>query len=164
MEQPKRKDKITACALLAFSVVYSLGCLNTRVGRIENPGAGLIPWLIAVFLIFFTTLNAFKVFKSGEKNKAPTKDKTRSSGYSAVIGIAVVILAYPFLLYQLKVIPATFVTIFAMLRILRYRTAFSSLVIAMIVSGSVFAIFTLLLGVTFPGGPVEQFLLRLRWK
>jgi uncharacterized membrane protein len=81
------------------------------VGRIENPGAGLIPWLIAIFLIFFTTINVFKVFKIGEKNKVIIKEEARSPSYSAVIGIAIVILAYPFLLYQLKVILATFITI-----------------------------------------------------
>ena len=163
MEHSKRKEKITACVLVALSIVYSLGCFNTKMGKIENPGAGLIPWLIAIFLIFFTTINAFKIFKSNEKNKVIIKEETRSYSYLAVIGIASVILAYPFLLYTLKVILATFITVFAMLRFLRHKNAFSSFVISIIVSVSVFAIFALLLGVTFPGGPMEQFLLRLRW-
>jgi putative tricarboxylic transport membrane protein len=164
MEPPQRKEKITACALLAFAIAYSLGCLNTRVGRIENPGAGLIPWLVAVFLILFTTLNAFKILRSKKETKVTIKAETHPFSSWAVIGIAAVVLAFPFLLYNLKVVPATFITIFAMLRFLRYRNAVSSLAIALMVSVSVFAIFALLLGVTFPGGPVEQFLLGLRWK
>jgi putative tricarboxylic transport membrane protein len=162
MEQSKRKEKITACVLVAFSIIYSLGCLNTRVGKIENPGAGLIPWLIAFLLILFTTINAVKAFKSNEKSNIIIKEEIRSYSYLAVIGIAGVILVYPFLLYTLKVILATFITVFAMLRFLRYKSTFSSFVISIIVSVTVFAFFAVLLGVTFPGGPVEQFLLRLR--
>ena len=68
MEQSKRKEKITACVMVAFSIIYSLGCLNTRVGKIENPGAGLTPWLIAILLILFTTINAVKASKSDDKS------------------------------------------------------------------------------------------------
>ena len=148
--------------MVAFSIIYSLGCLNTRVGKIENPGAGLIPWLIAFLLVLFTTINAFKAFKSDEKDKIIIKEETRSHSYLAVIGIASVILLYPLLLYTLKVMLTTFIAVFAMLRFLRYKTAFSSLVISVAVSVTVFVFFALLLGVNFPGGPVEQFLLRLR--
>jgi putative tricarboxylic transport membrane protein len=162
MEQSKRKEKIVACVLVAFSIVYSLGCLGTKVGKIENPGAGLIPWLIAILLILFTTINAVKAFKSNNKSNIIIKEEIRSYSYLAVIGIAGVILVYPFLLYTLKVILATFITVFAMLRFLRYKSTFSSFVISLAVSVTVFAFFAVLLGVTFPGGPVEQFLLRLR--
>jgi len=163
MEQSKRKEKIVACVLVAFSIIYSLGSLNTRVGKIENPGAGLIPWLIAILLILFTTINAVKAFKSDDKSDIIIKEEIRSYSYLAVIGIAGVILVYPFLLYTLKVILATFITVFAMLRFLRYKSALSSLVISAAVSVTVFVFFALLLGVTFPCGPVEQFLLGLRW-
>ena len=148
--------------MVAFSIIYSLGCLNTRVGKIENPGAGLTPWLIAILLILFTTINAVKASKSDDKSDIIIKEEIRSYSYLAVIGIAGVILVYPFLLYTLKVILATFITVFAMLRFLRYKSALSSLVISAAVSVTVFVFFALLLGVTFPGGPVEQFLLRLR--
>jgi putative tricarboxylic transport membrane protein len=162
MEQSKRKEKMAACVLVAFSIIYSLGCLNTRIGKIENPGPGLIPWLIAILLILFTTINAVKAFKSNDKSNIIIKEEIRSYSYLAVIGIAGVILVYPFLLYTLKVILATFITVFAMLRFLRYKSTFSSFVISIAVSVTVFAFFAVLLGVTFPGGPVEQFLLRLR--
>ena len=162
MEQTKRKEKITACALVAISIVYSLGCLNTKVGRIENPGAGLIPWLIAIGLIFFSAINAFKTLKRNDQDKSTVQTEDRASGYLAVIGIAGVVLIYPFLLYTLKFILATSITVFAMLRFLRYRNAFSSGVISLAVSVAFFAFFALLLGVTFPGGPMEQILLRLR--
>jgi putative tricarboxylic transport membrane protein len=160
--EPSKKEKITACVLVAFSFLYSIGCLNTRVGKIENPGAGLIPWMIAILLILFTSLNAFRVFKRTGKKEESTQDEPRSGGYVAVIGIAGVILAYPFLLYTFKVLLATFITVFAMLRFLRHQKALSSVVISAAVSVSVFTIFALLLGVTFPSGPLEQFLLRLR--
>ena len=149
--------------MVAFSIIYSLGCLNTRVGKIENPGAGLIPWLIAFLLVFFTTINAFKTFKRDEKDKGITEEQPRSHSSLAVIGIAGVILLYPLLLYMLKVMLTTFIAVFAMLRFLRYKSALSSFAISVAVSVTVFVFFALLLGVTFPGGPVERFLLGLRW-
>jgi putative tricarboxylic transport membrane protein len=163
MDQRRRKEKITACVLVALSIVYSFGCLGTKVGRIDNPGAGLIPWLIAVCLVIFTAINAFKVFKDDQKDNIISKEQPCSGRYTAVIGIACVILIYPVLLHYLKVIIATFITVFSILRFLRYKNAFSSLIVSLIVSVSVFSIFALLLGVTFPGGPLEEFLLRIRW-
>lgn len=149
--------------MVAFSIIYSLSCLNTRVGKIENPGAGLIPWLIAFLLVLFTTINALKAFRRHENDRTIIKEEPRSHSYPAVIGIAGVILVYPLLLYTLKVMLTTFIAVFAMLRFLRYKTALNSLVISVVVSLTVFVFFALLLRVTFPAGPLEQFLLSLRW-
>lgn len=160
MEHSTRKEKIIACVLVAFSIIYLLGCLNTSVGKIGNPGAGLIPWLIAVFLFICTGLNAFRTFKRRDDTSEPQPGPPAGS-CSAVIGIAIVILLYPLLLYTLKAILATFVSSFAMLRLMRYKSTPKCVVISLAVSASVYAIFGWMLGVTFPSGPIEQLMWRL---
>jgi putative tricarboxylic transport membrane protein len=160
MEHSTRKEKIIACVLLAFSIIYLLGCLNTSVGKIGNPGAGLIPRLIAACLIISTGLNALRIFKRRD-NTSEHQQATSVGSRSAVIGIAIVILLYPLLLYTLKAILATFVSSFAMLRLMRYKSVLKCLVISLAVSASVYVIFGLILGVTFPSGPIEELMWRL---
>jgi putative tricarboxylic transport membrane protein len=159
MEVSTRKEKITACVLVAFSIIYLLGCLNTSVGRIGNPGAGLIPRLIAVCLIIFTGLNAFHTFR--RRPGPSSRREALEVNYSSVIGIAIVVLLFPLLLHTLKAITATFVSSFAMLRLMHYKTALKCLIISLSISASVYIIFALILGVTFPSGPIEQLVWRI---
>jgi putative tricarboxylic transport membrane protein len=160
MEHSIRKEKIIACVLVVFSIIYLLGCLNTSVGRIGNPGAGLLPWLIAICLFISTGLNAFRTFKR-RGDTSEHQPETPMGSCSAVIGIAIVILLYPLLLYTLKALLATFVSSFAMLRLMRYKSIMKCLVISLAVSASVYVIFGLILGVTFPSGPIEELMWRL---
>jgi putative tricarboxylic transport membrane protein len=159
MEISTRKEKIIACVLVAFSLLYLLGCLNTSVGRIGNPGAGLIPRLIAVCLIIFTGLNAVRTFRR-RHGTSPPKEAPGANCF-AVIGIAIVVLLYPLLLHTLKVIMATFVSSFSMLRLMHYKTVVKCLIISLAISASVYIIFALILGVTFPSGPIEQLIWRI---
>jgi putative tricarboxylic transport membrane protein len=159
MEISTRKEKIIACILVAFSLIYLLGCLNTSVGKIGNPGAGLIPRLIAVCLIIFTGLNAFRTFR--RRNGASPPKEALGANCFAVIGIAIVVLLYPLLLYTLKVIVATFVSSFFMLRLMHYKTVVKCLIISLAISASVYIIFALILRVTFPSGPIEQLIWRI---
>lgn len=159
MEISSRKEKIIACALASFSLVYLLGCLNTSVGRIGNPGAGLIPRLIAVCLIIFTGLNAFRTFRRRHAVAPPQEALTANN--SAVIGIAIAVLLFPLLLHTLKVIVTTFVSCFAMLRLMHYKTVVKCLFISLAVSASVYIFFALILGVTLPSGTIEQLIRRI---
>jgi len=160
MEISTLKEKIIACILVAFSIIYLLGCLNTSVGRIGNPGAGLIPRLIALCLIIFTGLNAIRTFRRRPGPSPPRE--TLPINHSAVIGIAIVVLLFPFLLHILKAIAATFISSFAMLRLMRYNTTVKCLIVSLAISASVYIIFVLILGVTVPSGPIEQLIWRIR--
>ncbi len=157
MEHSTRKDKAIACVLVAISVIYFLGCLNTTVGRLRNPGAGLIPWLISICLLVFTVINVIQAFRCRDNRARPP-----AGNRTAVIGTAIVVLTYPVLLYVLKAILATFVSTFILLRLMRYKRVAGSLIIALVVSASVYLIFGLILEVPFPSGPIEQLIWRLR--
>jgi hypothetical protein len=162
MEKSNRKEKITAWTLVAFSVMYCLGCLKLKLGRIQNPGAGLFPWLIGFLLLLFTLVNAYRVFRfRGIPENGELPSEGRRSSYWASLGIAACVVAYPFLLYSLKFVLATFIVVFAMLLILRYKKVLVSLAISLTVAVISFLIFSLLLGVTFPGGVLEEFILNL---
>jgi putative tricarboxylic transport membrane protein len=161
MEHSMRKDKIISSVLVGLSVIYFLGCLNTKIGKIGNPGAGLIPWLISMCLFIFTGMNAIQIFKRHD-DTAGTQPESPPRNRSAAIGIAIVILVYPLLLYTLKAVVATFASTFVLLRLMRYKSVPSSLVIALAVSASIYVVFGLILGVAFPSGPIEQLIWRLR--
>jgi hypothetical protein len=158
MEIPSRKEKIIASVLFIFSVIYLLACLKIAGGRIGNPGPGLIPRLIATILFFFTGLNVFRTFRRHGGTSPPKKGS--EVNYTAVIGLAIVVLSFPFLLHTFKAIVAIFISSFAMLRFMHYKTVLKCLIISLILSASIYVIFVLILRVTVPSGPLEHFFFR----
>jgi len=162
MEKSKQKEKIIACVLVAFSLVYCFGCLSLKFGHLSNPGAGLLPWLIGILLLLFTSINFCTAFKPREARKeAEHQGEARQPNYRASLGIAACVVVYPFLLKNLKFLLTTSVVLFSMLLCLKYKKVLGSLLISIAVSVISFLIFSLLLGVSFPGGVLEEFLLSL---
>lgn len=121
-----------------------------------------MPWLIGLLMLFFTSINLFRVF-SGQKirNAIEPERKEKRPNFRASFGIAASVFVYPFLLHNLKFILATFMAAFSMLFFLRYKKVLLLFLISMMVAVISFFIFSLLLGVTVPGGVLEQVLLRL---
>ncbi len=162
MQSSRRKERITACALLALSLLYSFGCLRLKIGALENPGAGLIPRVIGFLLLVFTAIYCYQVFRSQAGRKEAEKpEKASRTNYLASLGIAACVVAYPFLLRNLKFLLATFIVVFAMLLLLKYKRMLSSLLISSLITVASFLIFSRLLGVVLPGGTLEQLAMRL---
>ena len=162
MEKSKQKEKIIACVLVAFSLVYCFGCLQLKVGHLSNPGAGLLPWLIGILLLLFTSMNFYTAFKPREApREADHQGETLPPNYRASLGIAVCVVVYPFLLMNLKFLLTTAIILFTMLLCLKYKKVLGSLLISIAVSVISFLIFSLLLGVSFPGGVLEDLILSL---
>ena len=162
MGESRRKEKVTASILVAGSLVYSFGCLHLKAGTLASPGAGLIPRLIGALLILFTSLHCWRTFRSkGGSPEAGEKTKGARINYLASLGMAACVVAYPFLLRNLKFLLATFIVVFAMLVLLRYRGVVVSFLVSLAVTVASFLVFSRLLGVVLPGGILEQFLLSL---
>lgn len=162
MEANKKKERVAAGVLFVFALVYLFGCLPLSVGALNNPGSGLIPRVIGGLLLFFTSIHLYQTF--GGKSppaKAGEIPKEKEKNYLAVFGIAACVIVYPFLLRNLHFLLATFIVVFFMLWLLKYKTILTSLLISLGVTVASFLIFSRLLGVVLPSGILEQFLITL---
>lgn len=71
-------------------------------------------------------------------------------------------MAYPFLLFHLNFILATFLVVYTMLWILKYKGPVWDSLIAISLAVMSFSVFALGLGVSLPSGPIEEIFYRLR--
>ena len=155
------KEKSVALGLFAISVLYAVGCLELKLGTLRQPGPGLFPSLIAAALLLSAGAYLYRVFK----NKGD--ESARSEGLSqkdlrTLGGLSVCIFAYPAMLMGLDFIPATFLTVFGMLLILKFRSWPVSLLVALFTALVCFIVFAMLLGVALPSGAIEMFLYKLK--
>ena len=162
MADKTRNRKITAVALLAFSLFYFFFTLKLKMGAPKNPGPGFVPAWIGVLLILSTGYHLFLVLKSStaeEETDGPTSQGERN--YLAIYGTLGCTLLYPFILETLKFLVSTFLVSFLLLFLLRPRRPLFSVFLALVISVVSFLVFSRLLGVGLPNGPLEVLLFRI---
>jgi putative tricarboxylic transport membrane protein len=156
-----RKDKSVALGLFGIAVLYSIGCMELKLGTLRKPGPGLFPSLIAVALLLSTAAHIYKVFTKKMETSAPPEE-AQTVNLRAWVGIAICVFAYPALLMALDFVLSTFVTVSAMLLILRFKSWPVCLLVSLFTAIACFVVFAMLLGVALPSGGIEMLLYRLR--
>ncbi len=156
-----RKERAVAWGLFSISVLYFVSCMGLKLGALRKPGPGLFPSLIAVALLLSTGAHLYKVFRkeeeaSGRPAGGPSVNLRTLGGLSAFIVV------YPALLMSLDFVLSTFLTVFGMLLVLRFRTWPASLFVSLFTAIACFFLFAMLLGVALPSGVIETFLYKLR--
>ncbi len=158
----QRKEKITAVALLGFSLFYFFGSLTLPWGNIRYPGPGFIPVVIGSLLLLCTAFYLIRVF--GGKFPAGKISDTAAGeekNYRAIIGILACTIVYPLILETLKFLVSTLTVAFVMLVLLKPQRPFFSFFFAVGMAVASFLIFSRLLGVVLPSGFLENFLFRI---
>ncbi len=79
----------------------------------------------------------------------------------APAGIAAALIVYPILLKGLNFLLSTFIVLFVLFRLLRFKTTLVSFLTALVATLVSFIIFAGLLGVVVPAGSVEEFILKI---
>jgi hypothetical protein len=156
-----RKDKSVALGLFGIAVLYSIGCVGLKLGTLRKPGPGLFPSLIAAALLLCTAVHAYQVFATKTETCSPAEG-AQAVNLRAWVGIAICVFAYPALLMALDFVLSTFVTVMAMLLILRFKTWPVCLLVSLFTAVACFVVFAMLLGVALPSGFIETLLYRLR--
>jgi hypothetical protein len=156
-----RKDKSVALGLFGIAVLYSIGCMELKLGTLRKPGPGLFPSLVAVALLLGTAAHIYKVFTKKTETSTPP-ERSQGVNLRAWAGIVICVFAYPALLMTLDFVLSTFVTVGAMLLILRFKSWPVCLLVSLFTAIACFVVFAMLLGVALPSGFIEMFLYRLR--
>jgi putative tricarboxylic transport membrane protein len=150
------KERIVSLGILIFAMVYMAGAIALKVGTLAQPGAGQFPAAIAICLLAISALHVWRTFR-----KTAEKDEGHSWTQLAPAGIAAALVFYPVLLKTLDFLVSTFIVLFALLLLLRFKTTLISFLTALFTTIFSLVVFSGLLGVVLPSGVMEQFLLKI---
>jgi hypothetical protein len=150
------KERIVSLGILIFAMVYAAGAIALKVGTLAQPGAGQFPAAIALCLLAVSAFHVWYTFR-----RTAEKDEGHSWTQLAPAGIAAMLVFYPILLKTLSFLLSTFIVLFVLLRLLRFKTTLISFLTALFTTIFSLIIFTGLLGVVLPSGVTEQFILTI---
>jgi hypothetical protein len=150
------KERIVSLGILIFAMVYTAGAIALKVGTLAQPGAGQFPAAIALCLLAISAFHVWRTFR-----RTAEKDEGHSWTQLAPAGIAAALVVYPILLKTLSFLFSTFIVLFVLLWLLRFKTTRISFLTALCTTILAFIIFTGFLGVVVPSGVMEQFILTL---
>jgi glucan phosphoethanolaminetransferase (alkaline phosphatase superfamily) len=150
------KERLVSLGILVFALVYLAGSISLKVGTGARPGAGMFPTAVAVALLAIAAFHAWRTFRASIE-----KDEGHSWTQLAPAGIAGALVVYPLMLHALDFLLATFIVLFVMFRLLRFRTTLASLLTALATTLFSYFIFAGLLGVVLPAGIMEEFILAI---
>ncbi len=136
-------------------MVYTAGAIALKVGTLAQPGAGQFPAAIAISLLAVSGFHVWRTFRKTSK-----KEEVHRWTQLAPAGIAASLIIYPILLRTLSFLFSTFLVLFILFRLLRFKTTTISFLTALVTTILSFIIFTGLLGVVVPSGVSEQFILK----
>ncbi len=136
--------------------MYTAGAISLKVGTLAQPGAGQFPAAIAISLLAISGFHAWRTFR-----KTSGEEEGHRWTQLAPVGIAATLIVYPILLKTVSFLSSTFIVLFVLFRLLRFKTTAISFLIALVTTLLSFIIFTGLLGVVVPAGVMEQFILEI---
>jgi putative tricarboxylic transport membrane protein len=161
MEGNIQKEKITAAALVGFSALYFVSSLRLEIGNLRNPGPGFFPIVVGFFLTVCTTIYLIRVIKRRTTVREEVPAAVERKDYRAIASIIASGIAYPLVLDTLKFLVSTFAVTFFMLYMLKPKKVLFSLLLAISMTIVSFIVFSRLLGVGLPMGPLEIFLFHI---
>jgi len=150
------KERIVSLGILLFALVYLAGSISLKVGTLAQPGAGQFPAAIAFSLLAIAGFHVWRTFR-----KTAEKEEGHSWTQLAPAGIAAALVAYPILLKALSFLLSTFIVLFTLLLLLKFKTRLISFLTALAATILAFIVFSGFLGVVLPSGVMEQFILQI---
>jgi len=150
---------VGTAAIAVLSIVYLWEAWDLPFGALNAPDMGFFPKCLALFSLLLCLL---LILKEGISPIRRTKNETPSTGApvapsgraGSLHGLAVVftLLVYPLLLEWMGFLISTPIMLFAVLRLVRYRTWLRSLIVALIITATSYIVFSCWMGVYFPKG------------
>jgi len=149
------KERIVALGFVLFALVFLAGSLPLKVGTPARPGAGFMPAVVGACLLVAAAYNLVRQFRAPVPMSAGETSGARLTPW----GIAAATFAYPVLLSHLHYLISTFLVMAAMLLMLRFKSPWVSVLIALAGTLASFLFFGKLLSVVLPSGILEDLIL-----
>ncbi len=150
---------VGAAGVAVLSIIYLVGAWELPFGELSAPDMGFFPKCLGVFTILLCLLLILREgFSSRRRDKSeaiPAQVPERPSGRPGSFhGFAVVLtlLLYPLFLNWTGFLVSTPLMLFAVFRLVRYRTWLNSLIVAVVITAAAYVVFSCWMGVYFPKG------------
>ena len=146
----KKYSILPALFWVGLSVFVMIFSYRMGLGGFHNPGPGLMPFLLGVFLLPISLyLLISPALRKGERDEAPEEEQSRTN-YRQIGLILISLFVYAFLLERLGFLITTFIFLVLLFRSVgnRWRTVLAASTLTVLAAYFVFTFF----GVRFPEG------------
>ena len=150
---------VGTAAIAVLSIVYLWEAWDLPFGALHAPDIGFFPKCLGLFSLCLCLL---LILKEATSSIRRTKNEPLSTGVpmpsfgrpDSFQGLAVVftLLLYPLFLEWMGFLISTPIMLFAVLRLVRYRTWLRSLIVALVITTASYIVFSYWMGVYFPKG------------
>ncbi len=159
----RKEERIASLVIIAVAAAYLLGAFNIPMPTLKQQlGPDVFPKVIGFLLLFLGCIYAFQMFrgsvKEDEKRAAIIGAEEKLEGETNFRKMAVMIglmLVYAFIFDKLGYAISTFLMFMAGSLVMDRRHLVRDTIIALIASFGLFFLFTLLLRVNLPAGPLS---------
>ena len=146
-------ERIVSVLFLGISIAYLVGSLSFPIGGTGKPGPGLVPRTIGLFLLAVGICNFVQTFFSSAKKPSQKEEIFTEMGENVrVIGIALSLVLYLFLLSALGYLLATVLLMAVTLYLLGMRKITSLILFSISLSIASYGLFSVALDVPLPKG------------
>ena len=150
---------VGAAGVAVLSIIYLIGARDLPFGEVNAPDMGFFPKCLGAFSIvlclFLILREGFSSRPQDKREAAPIEASAKPSGRPGSLhGLAVVftLLLYPLFLNWTGFLISTPLMLFAVFRLVRYRTWLNSLIVAVVITAAAYVVFSYWMGVYFPKG------------
>ena len=144
-----RFQLVAALAFLAFSATYLVLAGRLPIGSGEQPGAGLFPVLVGVFLLVASSAFLFQCLRRTPRALTPRPAKAGQRVTGVVVALAAFCLLLPWLGYGVASLGLLLV-ILRLFGLARWRVTGA---VALLATAASYYLFAVLLGVPLPAWP-----------
>jgi len=150
---------VGASGVAVLSIVYLIEARDLPFGTLSAPDMGFFPKCLGLFSVLLCVLFVLRegtAFLRRDGNESPSggtaeRNSGRSGSYHG-LAIVLTLLLYPLFLNWTGFLFSTSLMLFAVLRLVRYRTWLRSLIIALVITATAYVVFSYWMGVYFPKG------------
>jgi len=138
-------------ALGSFVIIYSY---TLGLGKLVNPGPGLLPFLLGVIFLILSTVRFVSVLRS-QRQKAAEEDGNKKE-YWRIVLVVIALLIWAFILESLGFLIGTFILMTLLYRAAGFNKWHVAVLWGLITVVATYFVFTYL-GVRFPPGILRTF-------
>ena len=150
---------IGAAGVAVLSIAYLIEARDLPFGAPSAPDMGFFPKCLGLFSLFLCFLLILRerissIRRAGNEDPSLEAAEEPSGRSGSFHGPAVVLtlLLYPLFLNWMGFLASTALMLFAVLRLVRYRTWLHSLIAALVITAMAYVTFSYWMGVYFPKG------------
>ena len=146
----KKYDFITSIIWMGLGIAVVIGSCRLKLGSLENPGAGLMPFILGISL--FLSSSPILIRSIMSKNKELHKSIWSGIEFRKLILVPVSLIGYAIILEKVGFGVAAFLLLFVLFKIIGSRRWLFALIMSALVVLLSYLLFVALLKVEMPSG------------